>query len=146
MNMPNVVGSLLIAGINAIGARESYVEALINSAGRPRCLVMLAIGLAAFVGACFVVAKCRPAAIAACLFVLPLPLMVSVFGLLQGLVQSMLVLSASPESQPTVAQFAAAAAASLSPLLLWFAVTIPSYFVLGTGLVLRTLKAGKAAC
>jgi uncharacterized protein (DUF983 family) len=145
MNVPNLIGWLPIAAVNAVGARESYFQALMNSAGRATCLVILTIGLAAFIGACFVVAKCRPATIASCLVLLPLPLIVSVFGLLGGLVQSLLVLSASPESQPTTAQFATAAAASLSPLFLWFTVTLPSYLVLGIGLVLRTLKAGKTA-
>jgi hypothetical protein len=147
MNVLNVVGSLVIAQIHAVGARQSYFAGVIDAAGRAQFLVILTIGLAAFVGACVVVAKYRrPSVIATCLVVLPVPLMVSVFGLLLGLVRSLIVLAASPEAQPTTSQFAAAAAASVSPLLLWFAVTIPCYLVLGIGLVLCTLKARKVAC
>jgi len=145
MNIPNAIGWLLIAEVNAVGARQSHFEALVSTAGLARCLVIFAIGLVLFIGACFVVAKCRRAVIASYLVLLPLPLIVSVFGLLGGLVQSLIVLSASPESQPTASQFAAAAAASLAPLFLWLAVTIPSYLVLGTGLVFRTLRSGKTA-
>ena len=142
MDISNATCSFLLAQANVPGAHESYLEAIYRLVGPVEFLLILSTGLAVFIGACLVVTKCRqPSTIASWLVLLPLPLIVSIYGLLASQIQSLIALSLSPAVQPSASQIAAGVAAALSPLFLGITVTFPSYLILAIGLVFRTFKA-----
>ena len=143
----NVAGDIcfsVLAQANIAQPHESYLESVCRSAGPANCLIIVTTGLAVFIGACFVAAKCRrPSVIASYLFFLPLPLIVAFYGAVEGQMHSLIVLSSSPEVQPSASQIAAGVASALSPLFVAMTVTFPSYLVLVIGLMFCAAKAGK---
>jgi hypothetical protein len=102
----------------------------------------LLIPLAAFgvfVGACLVVALSRrPAVIAAYLPLLLLPLMIGVFGTLQGFTSSLQVIAVA-QSAPKPSEVAEGVSMGLFTSLLALLLSFPAYFVTTFGLLMRTL-------
>jgi hypothetical protein len=137
----------VIAGANVAGPHESYLESIYHSAAKPGgCLLTLPIGLAVFVGACIVAVKCRrPSVIASYLIVLPLPLIVGIWGAIEGPMHSLIIMSLCPTVQPSTPEITAGVATTLSTLFISIAVTLPSYLLVATVLIVRTAKAGRGS-
>ena len=94
-----------------------------------------------FVGACYLLAtRRRPPVLAAYLMLLPLPVLISLCGFLNGLASSLTVIATSPNVSVTSADIAAATVDSLLSLFVALVVSAPTYFVLTVGLLLRTLR------
>ena len=129
----------LPAGVEPRGG-SSFAAWIIRVSGLAGLMVM-ASGLAVFIGACLVVIRSRrPAVIKAYLVFLPLPLMFGVYGALKGNISSLSVVAMS-EVTLTSSEIAGGVAESL--LLPFEAMTVifPSYFVIAIGLFIRTLAA-----
>ncbi|MCH5374186.1 MAG: MotA/TolQ/ExbB proton channel family protein [Planctomycetes bacterium] len=123
--------------------QRSYLSWMFSSLGPIYGLLIPLAGITVFLGACLVVAMSRrPAVIAAYLVFLPLPLLIGVFGSIQGLIASYAVIAASTTS-PKPADVAAGVSTALFTVLIGLLVSFPSYFVLAVGLLMRTL-AGNA--
>ena len=146
MNVASTTCSFLLAQANVAGPHETYLQSIFRSAGPGACLLILSSGLAIFIGACFVAAKCRrPSSIAAYLILLPLPLVLAIYGALEGQMHSLIVVSSRPEAQLSTPQIADGVAAALSPLFIAITVVFPSYVLLAIVLILRTAKASKGS-
>ena len=98
-------------------------------------------GFAILIGACVVVARCRPPAIAAFLLFVPLPLMMAVFATAKGMVAAFSVIALS-EIELKTSQIAGGLAETALLLIVGMLATIPSYLVIAVGLFVRTLVAG----
>lgn len=120
---------------------RSFLSWALKSLGTFHGLTVVLAGVAVFAGACFAVAASRrPAVIASCLILLPLPLMVGVCGALKGQIASLAVLSMSSAAAAKLSgpDIAGGVAAGLLPLFVALLVTWPSYLVLAAGLIART--------
>jgi hypothetical protein len=94
-----------------------------------------------FGGACYLVAtKRRPAALAAYLVLLPLPVLIAIFGEMKGMVGALTAIASSPGMSVPTEHVAANTAASLVMVLFAMLVSAPTYFVLAFGLLARTLR------
>lgn len=92
-----------------------------------------------FVGACAVVlAARRPAVIAAYLVVLPLPLLIGIFGSLHGFINALQVI-AQASAAPKPSEIAEGVSTGLFTTLVALLLSFPAYFVVAGGLVVRTL-------
>lgn len=112
---------------------------MFNALGPFYALVIPFAGLAVFVGACVVVSfNRRPAVIAAFLVFLPFPLLIGLFGSLQGLISSLSSIAMSGTS-PMPSDVAEGISVGLFTTLVGLVVTFPSYFVLAFGLFFQTL-------
>lgn len=124
-------------------ARTSHLAWAFKSLGLCYGTMIPLTGLLLFVGAVAVVALARrPAVIAAYLVFLPLPLLIGVFGTIQGLIASFSVLAHSG-SAAKPAELAEGYSTALFTALFGVLVTFPSFLVLAAGLFLRTLFAGQ---
>jgi hypothetical protein len=102
-------------------------------------LVLPLSGFLVFLGACLVVALSRrPAVVAAYLVFLPLPLLIGVYGTVQGFIASLSVIATAAGS-PQPAEVAEGVSTGLFTSVVGLTVTFPSYFVLAIGLFLRTV-------
>jgi len=141
MDFTIMICSSLLAQANAAAVQKSFLSWAMESLGTLSGLTILLAGVSIFAGACFAVAKSRrPAVIASCLVLLPLPLLVGICGALKGQIASLSVLAASPEAVAKLsgADIAGGVAAGLLPLFVALMVTWPSYLVLAAGLIVRT--------
>jgi hypothetical protein len=148
MNISGVASSILIARANVAAAQKAYFEWFFAALGPGNCAWLLSVGIAVFLGACFVVVKSRrPSVIASYLVLLPLPMIVGLWRVLAGQISSLSVLSLSPAAVANLSgcNIAAGVAAGLLPLFVALMVTFPSYLVLAAGLMFRTAKAGKGS-
>ena len=103
-------------------------------------LLVLISGVLIFGGACYLVAtRRRPAVLAACLVLLPLPVFFAFYGVISGMVASLVVIASSPGISLTTEALAEGTAASLVEIMFAMLVSAPSYFVLSFGLLARTL-------
>ena len=103
-------------------------------------LLAVVSGVLILVGACYLLAtKQRPAVLGAYLVLVPLPVLISLCGLLNGIIASLTVIGSS-DAVVSTADVATATAASLLELLVTLVVSAPTYFVLVVGLLLRTLQ------
>lgn len=101
-------------------------------------LVLLSVTLT-FVRACYLLATKRPsAALAAYLVVLPVPVFLSLCGLMRGVIASLSVIATTPTSDISNADISAACAVSLSSVFMAVMVSVPTYVVLAIGLLVRT--------
>ena len=141
MNVTYCAGCLLAAQANAAAMPKTFIRWVYETLGRETAAAILLAGLAVFVAACIVVARSRrPAVIAACLVLLPLPLMIGLCRALASQISSLSVLSvAVPAIELSGPQIAAGVAAGLLPLLLALVVIWPSYLVLAIGLIVRAV-------
>ena len=104
-------------------------------------LLAVLSGLLILGGACYLVAtKRRPSVLAAYLVLLPLPVLITVCGSMNGLISSLTVIAASPNVTLTTSDIAAAIANSLFGLLVALLISVPPYIVLAVGLLLRTMR------
>ncbi|MDZ4689298.1 MAG: hypothetical protein SH850_29840 [Planctomycetaceae bacterium] len=139
-----MVGSFGVLA-QAIAPGQSMLAWVLQSLSWSTLLALLA-GVAIFAGACTLIAtKRRPAVIAAYMALLPLPVLISVCGTLKGMIASFAVIAASPNLQPTTADYAGAWASSLFSLLAAIMVSSPTYLVLASGLLFGTLRANADA-
>jgi hypothetical protein len=103
-------------------------------------LMVLISGLLIFGGACYlIVTKRRPAVLAACLVLLPLPVFIAFFGVMSSVVRSLSVIASSPDLAVSSQDFAGGTAASLVEILFAILISAPTYFVLAFSLLTRTL-------
>jgi hypothetical protein len=146
MNVTYTACTFLLAQVAVAGSHESYLQSVLHSAGPSACVWVLATGLAVFIGACFVAARCqRPSVIAAYLTLLPLPLIIAIYGAIEASMHSLIIMSSSPAVQPTSTEIAGGIATTLSQLFLSITVTLPSYLLLAIVLIRRTVRAGKGS-
>jgi len=104
-------------------------------------LMVLISGLLIFGGACYLVAtKRRPAVLAACLVLLPVPVFIAICGVMSGMVRSLSVISLSSDLSVSTQDVAGGTAGSLVEILFAILISAPSYFVLAFGLLARTLS------
>jgi len=104
-------------------------------------VIVLISGLLIFGRACYLVAtRRRPAALAAYLVLLPLPMLIAVFDEMRGMVIALTVIASSPGMSLPTEHFAANTAASLVMVLFAMLVSAPTYFALAFGLLASTLR------
>ena len=127
--MPN----LIIA--QAIPQGTSFGGWMASSLSSTSALLTIISGVLIFCGALrLVMNRQRPVALAAYLVLLPLPFLIALFGIAQGMMLSFTVL-ASSTTMPTGAEFSGGIAASLLQIVVAMLVSAPTYFVLAYGLV-----------
>jgi hypothetical protein len=80
--------------------------------------------------------------LASYLILLPLPLAISICGILKGMISSYVVISLT-EVHVSEAEYAGGYAACLTDLLAVLLATAPTYFVLAYGLIMSTLRTTK---
>lgn len=118
--------------------QRSVLSWMLMALGPFYALVIPLAGLAVFIGACCVVGlNRRPAVIAAFLVFLPLPLMIGMFGSVQGFISSLQIV-AMAGATPKPSEVSLGISTGLFTTLVGLLVTFPSYFVLAFGLFLRT--------
>jgi len=119
--------------------RHNMMTWMINALGPIYGLAIPLAGLAVFVGSCLVVALSkRPAVIASFLVFLPLPVLIGVFGSVQGVISAFATVSGGGAEVPGDI-VAACFATALFTTFLGLIVSGPSYLVLAFGLFFRTL-------
>ena len=135
----NVLPSLLVLAQMDAPVGRSRLAWMFEALGPFYGLVLPASGLAIFIGALLVVALSRrPAVIAAFLVFLPLPLLIGIFGSIQGFIASYSVVAMSPVT-PKPSDVAQGISTGLFSSLVGLMATFPAYFVLAIGLFLRTV-------
>jgi hypothetical protein len=107
-------------------------------------LALLGSGLLLFVGAVLVVLLGRPPVIAAYLALVPIPFLIGLYGVFDGMIASFRILATSSEA-PRPSEVAVGISTSLVTGLLGTGAIIPSLFVLGLGLLIKTASASAAA-
>lgn len=123
----------------AMEPQRSYLSWMFSAMGPFYGLLIPFVGFILFIGACLVVgANRRPAVIAAFLVFLPLPMMIGLFGSLQGFIASLLIM-ASAGTAPKPSELAEGVSMGLFTTLVGLLVTFPGYLVLAFGLFFRTL-------
>jgi hypothetical protein len=126
-----------IMPVQAIAPNQSLLGWMLSSLGWADLLALTA-GLLIFAGACrLVMRKSQPAALAAYLVLLPLPVLISISGTLKGMISSFTVIAATPDLHVTTADFAGGIAVSLLSLFVAMMISAPSYLLLATGLLFR---------
>ena len=136
MNAHTLVWSVLAMQANA--APRSFLMLMIDALGSWCGLFVPLIGLAIFIGACWVVAKSqRTSTIASYLVLLPLPTFIGILGFLKGCTAALMVISESGVL-PSGLEWAAGFAGSAFLMFLCLLVTLPSYLVLAYGLLAST--------
>jgi len=106
---------------------QSFLMWMFHALGPFYLVVLPLAGLVVFVGAILVVSlNRRPAVIAAFLVFLPLPLMIGLFGSVQGMISSLSVLATSAAT-PKPSDVAAGISSGLFTTLMGLLVTVPSY-------------------
>jgi len=123
----------------------SFFEWAFQSLGFFYGVLIPLTGLLVFLGACLVVMLSRrPAVIAAYLVFLPLPMLIGVYGSVEGLI-ACFSMSAMPRGTPLPAEVGIGISTALFSTVAGMAVSFPSYFVLAFGLFFRTLFSPKTS-
>ena len=82
--------------------QQSFLSWMMSSVGPVYLSVLCLLGLLLFFGGLIIVLGTRrPGVIAACLAFVPVPLLIGVFGMLQGMLQSFSVISRPPRLHPS---------------------------------------------
>ena len=120
--------------------RQSYLAWSYQALGMRYAVLIPLTGFLLFFGALVLVSMCkRPAPIKTyLLFFVPLPILLGVFGTLEGLILSFQVISMSSAS-PHAQEVFSALATSLFSTLVGMLVAAPAYFVTAIGLFVRSL-------
>ena len=125
--------------------QQSFASWLLHSLGPFYAIVLPLLGLLLFAGGVIaVLTSRRPGVIAACLAFVPVPLLIGLFAMFQGMVQSFSVIAASTTA-PTASDLAAGASMALVAPLAALVVTIPGLLVLAFGLLFRTVTEPKTS-
>lgn len=133
----------VLAQANASLFKGSYLAWFFEHLGPFYSLVIPVAGLLVFFGACFVVLRSRrPAMIATWLVLVPIPLMIGFQAAVEKQLPVLLAIVISG-AQPTAAEISEGIASSLVPLYLGMLEMWPAFLVVATGLILRTIQAGK---
>lgn len=126
--------------VQQIAPPQSTLFWMLSALGDYSALLVLLSAAWIFAGAWYrVTSKQPPAALAAYMTLLPLPALMSVCGSLNGMISSLMVLSAAQELQITSTDIAAGVASDLLHLFVALLLTAPSYFLLVYSLTTRTL-------
>ena len=121
---------------------RSYLAWMIESLG-VYAIILPFLGMLLFGVSCIVVALSkRPAVIAACLVLVPLPFIIGVFAFLNGAISAFQVI-ANSETAPAPRDVASGIASGLFAPLMAIEVTLPGYLVLAFGLLWRTIASGR---
>jgi len=138
--MQNCIASSVVLA-QAIPPGTSFGAWMMHVLGTLSSLIILVAGFLIFGGAAYLVAtKRRPAVLAAYLVLLPLPVLIAVFGEMRGMVSALTAIASSPGMSVPTEHVAADTAASLVTVLFAMLVSAPTYFVLAFGLLARTLR------
>jgi hypothetical protein len=122
----------------------SLVQWFLGAMGWFWTLSIMLSGFAVFIGACLVVGlNRRPGVIATYLVFLPLPVLIGLFACIDGRLNAYRVLDTA-SGEPRLRQLALAEATSLVSVYTGMLVTIPSYFVIAFGLLVRAISAKPA--
>ena len=140
--MQNGIASSLVLA-QAIPPGTSFAGWVVGVLGTPNSFIVLVSGLLIFGGAWYLLAtRRRPAVLAAYLVLLPLPVLIAVYGVMSGMVSSLTVIASTPGLSVTTEDYAAGTAGSLVEVLFAMLVSAPTYFLLAFGLLARTLRSG----
>ena len=124
----------------AVPAQVTQLDWMLGTLGFSSLLVFVS-ALLIFGGACYLIAtRRRPSVLAAYLVLLPLPVLISLCGVLKGNISSLMVIAASPDLTLTTADIAGGLADSLFGLFVALLISAPTYFVLAYGLLAGTLR------
>ena len=150
MELPSMVTGFLLAqagsSLELAGEepQRSFFPWMCQAVGPFLGLLLALVGLAIFVGACFVVARTRrPVVIAAYLVFLPLPVIIGYVGSIYTSIDTLSLMCSGDLIQNRAEFVASARATELFSLFLGFLVSGPSYLVIAFGLFVRTLQAGR---
>ena len=120
--------------MNEFNEDMSRLEWMYHMLGAFYAVVIPAVGLLLFIGACIVVAKSkRPSSIAAYLVFLPLPLMIGFYGTIEGFIHIGQVISLSG-STPKHTELWSGFLTSWFTSMAGLGVMFPSFLVLAFGL------------
>ncbi|MBS0206471.1 MAG: hypothetical protein JSS49_26585 [Planctomycetes bacterium] len=113
------------------------IMALTNLTG----IAALASAVLVFAGAVKLVrSQQRPAALAAYLVLLPLPTLIALVGVLQGMSDSFIVIASLSEQTPSQQDYAGGFASALVMLVASLIATAPTYALLAFALISRTMN------
>lgn len=119
--------------------RRSFLSWFFAALGWKYTLLLPLVGLLAFALTLVLVIRGKgPAQTGALLFIVPLPVIVGMFGVLEGLMSSLQVLAMS-ETSPRPGILAEGISMSLVTAIVGFLLAAPSYFVATGGLALHAL-------
>lgn len=123
---------------------QSTLSWFLDALGPFYLVTLPLLGLLLLVGGLFVVfASRRPRVIASCLLFVPLPLLLGLQGMLQGMLRSFTNASA-PETSQLIADVARSFSSAMVVPLVALLVTLPGYLVLATGLLARSLAVARS--
>jgi hypothetical protein len=118
---------------------NSYLGWMVQAVGPFYLVVLSTLGLLLFAGGLIVVAGSRrPGVIAACLAFVPLPLLISLVGMLHGMTSAFSVIAVSGVTPQPGHVYAGTGEALVFPFL-GLCATIPGLVVLASGLLFRTM-------
>jgi hypothetical protein len=136
-------GTFMVNSISLVAVAQqspSMLMWILQSIGSPSQLIALFSAGIVFLGALYFVATNRPLSVlASYLILLPLPLSISICGILNGMIRSYAAISFS-DTHVSEAEYAGGYAACLTELLMVLLATAPTYFVLAYGLIMTTLR------
>ncbi len=119
--------------------RQSFLSWIFTALGFPYVILLTLAALLSFAVALIVVVRGRgPMATAALVLVVPMPLLVGLFGAIQGAISSYTVIAMSSTS-PKPSDMAAGISTALVAAMVGVAFTAPGYAVATIGAVLRSV-------
>ena len=122
-------------------APNSLLGWMMSALGPFYLFVLSTLGLLLFAGGLIVVVGSRrPGVIAACLAFVPLPLLISLVGMLHGMISSFAVIAMSSTAPKPSEVYAGTGQALVFPLF-GLCMTIPGLVVLASGLLYREMTA-----
>lgn len=125
--------------LGPLAQQTSYLVWMYQALGIRHSFLLPASAILAFVLVLLVVLKGKDSTIGPCLvLIVPLPLLVGMYAMFDGLVASFQVLSASQVAPKPAEIFEGLAMSSVAPFLGMF-LALPSYFAAVLGLLIRTL-------
>lgn len=120
---------------------QSSLQWSFHALGLFYAAVLPLTGLLVFVGACLVVALARrPAVVAAYLVLVPLPLLIGIYGSVQGMIASTMVIADSL-AEVRLSDLAEGISTALFTTQVGFWATFPAYLVTSIGLLVRAATA-----
>ncbi len=118
--------------------RQSYLVWMISALGWRYSLLLPLAGLSAFAGVLFLVLRGKgPAMVGALILIVPLPFLVGVVGVLDGMLSSFQVIGAS-DLAPKPSAIATAVSMSLFSAWVGLLFSVPSYLAAVFGLITRS--------
>lgn len=118
--------------------RQSYLMWFFSALGWKYTLLLPLAGLLAFVLTLLVVTRGKgPAQVGALLFIVPLPVLIGIYGVVEGLIASYQVIAMS-NTTPRPSQVAEGVSMSLVAVMVGMFLATPSYLAATAGLIVRS--------